>query len=94
MKAEKKNRNIVMWASIIVVLLALCGCTERPEESGNDVGRLSLNSLYSADAPHKIRFNTKKKDDMSDAYEMVSRKWNMDFLLAAEQSGAKPNLGV
>lgn len=85
MKAVKKTNGLLMAVSVLFTILALCGCSERQDDSKGDGSRLSLSSLYSTDVRHKVRFNGNKKDDVADAYEMVSRKWNLDFLLAAEQ---------
>ena len=78
-------KRTVFYLVATVMMLTLGSCGEMVKDSDSTSGRFSLSEIYKEDASSGIRFTSPdSRGEMKSAREMVSDKWNMDFLLASE----------
>ena len=84
-KPEIMKRKGMTLMAAVVIILTLGGCSEMVKDSDNASGHFSLSDIYSGENTSGIRFQTQKRISEKDTVrEMVSEKWNRDFLLASE----------
>ena len=93
MKFERKMKNLALFVSAAIALFTVCGCGQSSDAGRNDDGRLSLSRIYSEDMMARMRFNNQtKKDDVTEAYEIIAGRWNVNFLMVAEKRNGPDTL--
>lgn len=79
--------------SAVVMMLTLGSCGEMVKDSDSTSGRFALSKIYSGGTVSGVRFQTRKRTSEKDTVrEMVSEKWNRDFLLASEMQNRLDSL--